>query len=120
VKLLFDEMLVPSLVKRLSDLFQDSEHVRNLALAHAPDMDVWNRANELGCTIVTIDRDFANLSLVGAHRRRLLQLGNCTVRHIDERLRREAVKIGDFIANSSKGLLLIRAEPSGTASKPIH
>lgn len=30
MKLLFDEMLAPSLVNRLADLFQDSEHVRSV------------------------------------------------------------------------------------------
>jgi predicted nuclease of predicted toxin-antitoxin system len=70
VKLLFDQMLPPILTKRLSDLFQDSEHIRNLGMARAPDTDVWEFAKKMGYGIVTKEGDFANLSLVwGAPRR---------------------------------------------------
>jgi predicted nuclease of predicted toxin-antitoxin system len=81
VKLLFDEMLAPSLVNRLADLFQDSVHVRNLGLKQAPDTDVWHQAKNLGYAIVTKDKDFANLNLVwGAPPKVIfLQLGNCSV-----------------------------------------
>jgi predicted nuclease of predicted toxin-antitoxin system len=111
VKLLFDEMLAPSLVNRLADLFQDSEHVRNLGLKQTPDTDVWRQAKQLGYVIVTKDKDFANLSLVwGAPPKVIqLQLGNCSVQQIEDRLRRDAVLIGEFVARSSKGLLVIRS-----------
>jgi predicted nuclease of predicted toxin-antitoxin system len=109
VKLLFDEMLAPSLVHRLSDLFQDSEHVRNLGLKKTPDTDVWYRAKELGYTLVTKDKDFANLSAVWPAPPKviLLQLGNCSVQDVENRLRRDAVRIGEFIAHSPKTLLVI-------------
>jgi predicted nuclease of predicted toxin-antitoxin system len=111
VKLLFDEMLAPSLVKSVSDLFENSEHVRNLGLTQTSDTDVWHRAKGLDYTIVTKDKDFANLSLVwGAPPKViLLQLGNCSVQDVENRLRREAVRIAEFVANSPKGLLVIKA-----------
>jgi predicted nuclease of predicted toxin-antitoxin system len=111
VKLLFDEMLAPSLVNRLADLFPDSEHVHNLGLKQTPDTEVWHRAKDLGYTIVTKDKDFANLSLVwGAPPKVIqLQLGNCSVQQIEDRLRRDAVLIGEVIAHSPKGLLVIRS-----------
>jgi len=110
VKLLFDEMLAPSLVNRLADLFQDSEHVRSVGLKQTPDTDVWHQAKRLGHTIVTKDKDFANLSLVwGAPPKViLLQVGNCSVQQIEDRIRRDAVLIGEFVANSPKGLLVIK------------
>ena len=109
MKLLFDEMLAPSLVHRLSDLFEASEHVRNLELKQTPDSEVWHEAERLGYAIVTKDKDFANLSLVwGAPPKVvLLQLGNCTVQQIEERLRRDAVRISEFVNNSPKPLLVI-------------
>ena len=109
MKLLFDEMLAPSLVHRLADLFQDSEHVRNLGLKQRPDSDVWYQAKNLGYTIVTKDKDFANLSLVwGAPPKVIfLQLENCSVQQMKDRLRRDALRISEFVANSPKGLLLI-------------
>ena len=109
MKLLFDEMLAPSLVNRLADLFQDSEHVRNLGLEQTPDTDVWHQAKNLGYAIVTKDKDFANLSLIwGAPPKVIfLQLGNCSVQQIEGRLRRDAVLISEFVTNSPKGLLVI-------------
>jgi predicted nuclease of predicted toxin-antitoxin system len=84
-------MLAPSLVHKLVDLFQDS-HVRNLGLKQTPDSDVWHQAKNLGYAIVTKDKDFANLSLVwGAPPKVIfLQLANCSVQQMEDRLRREA------------------------------
>ena len=112
MKLLFDEMLAPSLVNRLADLFQDSEHVRTLGLKQTPDTDVWNQAKSLGFIIVTKDKDFANLSLVWEAPPKVifLQLGNCTVQQIEDRLRRDAVLISEFVNNSPKGLLVIKSK----------
>jgi len=109
VKLLFDEMLAPSIVHRLTDLFPDSAHVRNLGLKQTPDTDVWHQAKNLGYAIVTMDKDFANLSLVwGAPPKViLLQLGNCSVQQMEDRIRRDAVRISEFVTNSPKGLLVI-------------
>jgi predicted nuclease of predicted toxin-antitoxin system len=109
VKLLFDEMLAPSLVHRLRDLFQDSEHVRNLGLKQTPDTDVWHQAKKLGYVIVTKDKDFANLSLVWSAPPKVifLQLGNCSVQQMEDRLRRDAVRISEFVTNSPKSLLVI-------------
>ena len=70
MKLLFDEMLAPSLADRLADLFPDSEHVRSLGIKQTSDTDVWREAKQLGYVIVTKDKDFANLSWYGAHRLR--------------------------------------------------
>jgi predicted nuclease of predicted toxin-antitoxin system len=109
VKLLFDEMLAPSLVNRLADLFQDSEHVRNIGLKQKPDSDVWDHAKNLGYTIVTKDKDFAHLSLVRVAPPKVivLQLGNCSVQQIEDRLRREAILISEFMSNSPNRLLVI-------------
>ena len=59
---------------------------------------------------MTKDKDFANLSLVwGAPPKViLLQVGNCSVQQIEDRIRRDAVLIGEFVANSPKGLLVIK------------
>jgi predicted nuclease of predicted toxin-antitoxin system len=64
-----------------------------------------------GYTIVTKEKDFANLALVwGAPPKIiLLQLGNSSVQRMEDRLRRDAVRIGEFVAHSPKGLLVIKA-----------
>ena len=83
--------------------------MRNLGLKEAPDTDVWQQAKNLGYVIVTKDKDFGNLSLVwGAPPKViLLQLGNCSVQQMEDRLRRDAVRISEFVNNSPKGLLVI-------------
>jgi predicted nuclease of predicted toxin-antitoxin system len=59
---------------------------------------------------VTKDKDFANLSLVWDVPPKVifLQLGNCSVQQIEDRLRRDAVLISEFITNSPKALLVIK------------
>ena len=115
MKLLFDETLAPSLVNRLADLFEDSEHGRTLGMKQTPDPDVWHRAKAPGFTVVvTKDKDFTNLSLVWSAPPKviLLQLGNCSVQHIEDRLRRDAVLISEFVKNSPKDLLVIKTNSS--------
>jgi len=97
-------MLAPSLVHGLADLFQDSEHARNLGLEQTSDSDVWHQAKNPGYTIVTKDKDFANFSLVWGEPPNLIlpQLGNCSVQQMEDRLRRDAVRISEFVTNSPK------------------
>jgi Domain of unknown function (DUF5615) len=51
MKLLFDQNLSPRLVRRLADLYPGSEHVFNVGLERADDVDVWNYAREQGFMI---------------------------------------------------------------------
>jgi predicted nuclease of predicted toxin-antitoxin system len=46
VKLLFDQNLSHKLVRRLSDLFPDSSHVREIGLKEADDPSVWEYAKK--------------------------------------------------------------------------
>jgi len=63
MKLLFDEHLSPTLVRRLGDLFPGSTHVQALSLRGERDRRLWNVAAELGLTIVTRDSDFEHLAM---------------------------------------------------------
>jgi predicted nuclease of predicted toxin-antitoxin system len=81
MRLLFDHNLSHKLVRRLSDLFPDSTQTRLVGLAEAPDSAVWDYAGTNGFIIVTLDADFADLSVLRGHPPRLLWLrsGNSTV-----------------------------------------
>ena len=57
MKLLFDENLLPKLVRLLSDLFPDSVHVRAVGLKAADDPIVWNYAKDNALTICSKDSD---------------------------------------------------------------
>jgi predicted nuclease of predicted toxin-antitoxin system len=64
VKLLFDQNLAPRLVAQVTDVFPGSEHVRNVGLAAADDVAVWEYAKAAGFAIVSKDADFRQLSFL--------------------------------------------------------
>jgi predicted nuclease of predicted toxin-antitoxin system len=57
MKLLFDQNLSSALVGQLSDLFPESQHLKDLGMAEAEDGRVWNHAVANGFTIVSKDSD---------------------------------------------------------------
>jgi predicted nuclease of predicted toxin-antitoxin system len=57
MKLLFDENLSPKLSSRLSDLFPDSLHVRDVGMKATIDPIVWNYAKDNDFMIVSKDAD---------------------------------------------------------------
>jgi predicted nuclease of predicted toxin-antitoxin system len=85
VKLLFDQNLSHRLVRTLSNIYPDSEHVRNVELGRAPDTEVWAFARREGFVIVSKDADFHHRSLLmGAPPRVIwLRLGNCSTRVVE-------------------------------------
>lgn len=56
---LIDAQLPPALVHWLHERGHTAEHVADVGLSDAEDVDVWNRAAQDGATIVTKDEDFA-------------------------------------------------------------
>lgn len=89
MRLLFDQNLSPSLVRRLSDLYPDVRHVSALGFASAPDEAVWEYARTNACVIVTKDADFSEMSVMYGFPPKiiLLQFGNCTTNDIEIALR---------------------------------
>jgi predicted nuclease of predicted toxin-antitoxin system len=109
LKLLFDENLAARLVRQLEDLFPGSRHVQTVGLESTSDSAIWEFAKTGELAIVTKDKDFENLSVVwGAPPKTvLLQLGNCSVGGVEDRLRRDAIRIAQFNA-SDRALLILR------------
>lgn len=60
----FDHHLSVRLVAQLADLFPDARHVTHLGLERATDEQIWPYAATHGCTIVTKDSDFSDLSVL--------------------------------------------------------
>ena len=63
-RLLLDQNLAASLVRRLADLYPGSAHVREVGLARADDEAIWSLAASSGYVIVTKDDDFRQRSLL--------------------------------------------------------
>ena len=62
MKLLFDENLSSKLPNRLSDLFPDSLHVRDVEMKATIDPIVWDYAKDNNLMIVSKDADMHDLS----------------------------------------------------------
>ncbi|MGB7250986.1 MAG: DUF5615 family PIN-like protein [Phormidesmis sp.] len=63
MRLLFDENLSPTLPNRLSDLFPNSLHVRDVDMKATIDPIVWDYAKDNDLMIVSKDADMHDLSL---------------------------------------------------------
>jgi predicted nuclease of predicted toxin-antitoxin system len=109
VKLLFDENLSHKLARRLSDLFPDSIHVRDVGLKAADDPSVWDYARDNDFMIVSKDADMHDLSLVFGNPPKVvwLRLGNCSTRQVEELLRRDFAVIKLFYADNTVSLLVL-------------
>jgi predicted nuclease of predicted toxin-antitoxin system len=106
--LLFDEQLSERLVNVLGDVFPGSLHVRHAGAGGASDALVWQRARELGCTVVTKDEDFQRLAILrGAPPKVVwIRLGNCSTEEVAELLRQRRRDIEAFEAGASSVLEL--------------
>lgn len=109
MKLLFDENLPPSLVKRLADLFPESGHVVALGLATMDDLDVWAFARRDGFTIVTKYSDFHDICAVRGAPPKIvwLRVGNCTVAELERILRAVAVQLRAFDEDEDAAELMV-------------
>lgn len=106
---MFDHNLSYKLVKRLADIFPGSEHVRNVNLHEAEDLDVWEYARANGFAIVSKDEDFHQLSfLYGAPPKVVwVRLGNCTTTDIERALRQNHTALLEFNPNEEGAFLIV-------------
>lgn len=109
MKLLFDENLSPKLPNRLSDLFPNSLHVRDVGMKATIDPIVWDYAKDNDLMIVWKDADMHDLSLVFGNPPKViwLRLGNCSTVEIENLLRRELRAIALFYEDKNLSLLAL-------------
>jgi predicted nuclease of predicted toxin-antitoxin system len=109
MKLLFDENLSPNLPNRLSDLFPDSLHVRDVGMNATIDPIVWDYAKDNNLMIVSKDADMHDLSLVLGNPPKViwLHLGNCSTLQVENLLRRDFATIKLFYKDDSLSLLAL-------------
>lgn len=109
MKLLFDENLSPSLLRRVADLFPNSVHVRDVGMQAADDPLVWDYAKDNDFMIVSKDADMHDLSLIFGNPPKVvwLRLGNCSTRQVEELLRMDFDVIKLFYEDASVSLLVL-------------
>jgi predicted nuclease of predicted toxin-antitoxin system len=109
MKLLFDENLSPKLPSRLSDVFPNSLHVREVGMNATIDPVVWDYAKDNDLMIVSKDSDMHDLSLVFGNPPKViwLRLGNCSTRQVESLLRRELEAIQLFYEDKELSLLAL-------------
>ena len=81
MRFLVDAQLPPGLAARLAELGHDARHVTRLGVRGVTDEAIWRYASEVGCTVISKDRDFADWAM--AERRGpavvWLRVGNVTL-----------------------------------------
>lgn len=108
--LLFDENLSPHLSRRLHAAFPDSQHVRDLELRGATDLDIWLRAAADGFLLVSKDDDFRQLSFLRGAPPKVIWLvvGNVGTEAIAQLLERQRALIDAFVSDPEEALLVLR------------
>jgi predicted nuclease of predicted toxin-antitoxin system len=108
VRLLFDQNLSRTLVRRLAIEFPDSVHVTDVGLDTASDRQIWNYAGEQGFVIVSKDSDFRQLAfLIGPPPKAVwLRMGNSSTLDILTVLRDYREAIDEFSRSEDEALLV--------------
>jgi predicted nuclease of predicted toxin-antitoxin system len=109
VKLLFDQNLSYKLARRLTDLFPDSTHVREVGLQKADDSVLWESAKQQGFMIVSKDSDFHQRSFVFGSPPKVIwvQLGNCTTTQVEQVIRKDFDAIKAFYEDTEAAFLVL-------------
>jgi predicted nuclease of predicted toxin-antitoxin system len=112
MKILVDENLPLRLPKELADLFPNVDHASKLGLRSKPDSEIWRYAVSQGyMAILTADADFQSRALELGPTPKVIRIERCdfSAKEIVALLRREAVRIHDFLASPRSLLVLRRA-----------
>ncbi|MGC1310533.1 MAG: DUF5615 family PIN-like protein [Phormidesmis sp.] len=109
MKLLFDQNLSPRLVRRLSNLYPDSEHVDSIGVGEESDRVVWQYAKQHNYLIVTKDSDFSELILLLGFPPKVIWIrrGNCSTDAVEEVLRDNEPAILELAAKENVGILTL-------------
>jgi predicted nuclease of predicted toxin-antitoxin system len=112
VKLLFDENLSRKLVVRLAELYPESAHVVELGLLQSPDREIWEFAKAGNFVIVSTDSDLYELATTIGPPPKVVWLRRWShpTRDAEMVLRREAIRITEFVADPELGVLVLDRE----------
>ncbi len=82
MRFLSDAQLPPGLGERLREFGHEAQHVREIGLGTATDLEIWQRACGLRAVLITKDQDFITIAGDGAPDAAVIwiRLGNTTNR----------------------------------------
>ena len=109
MKLLFDENVSHTLVRRLASEYPGSAHLRHIGLRGADDDRLWRHARAEGFVIVSKDTDFRDRSYVDGFPPKViwLDVGNAGTTVIADLLRSERLRVERFWATEESSLLIL-------------
>ncbi len=109
MKLLLDHNLSPKLASRLSSVFPETIHVRDVDLQSASDETVWNFALTHDFAIVSKDSDFHQLAFLKGPPPKVVwvRLGNCSTSDVEALIHRSAEQIRNFIVDEESAFLIV-------------
>lgn len=109
MRLLFDQNLSFKLVRRLADVYPDSDHVRRLGLDQTDDQAIWKFAARDGFAIVSKDADFQQLAMLLGPPPKLIwiRLGNCQADAVEALLRQGLPAVAEFLADPALAVLAL-------------
>ena len=98
MRLLFDQNLAHSLVRRLDDQFPNSTHLSQASLETATDAAVWRWARDHDHVLVTKDRDFEQaVEFPGPPPKCLLiAVGNASTDDVEQLIRQSIADLDAF------------------------
>ena len=110
MKLIFDQNLSRRLPAVLIDLYPESVHVRDVGLICAPDDEIWDYARTHGYTIATKDAGFVERAVLSGAPPKVIWMntGNCPTRRVIELLRRNAIRLQEFIDDEDAAYINLR------------
>jgi len=105
MKLLFDQNISFRILKKLSEAYSGSSHIKTEGLMNASDLEIWEYAKNQHFIIVTQDSDFNDLYLMKGFPPKILwfQTGNLRTDELARILENRQSDIFDFSINSELG-----------------
>jgi predicted nuclease of predicted toxin-antitoxin system len=101
MKLLFDQNISFRISKKVADVFGGCQHVTDVKLEDAEDLEIWQYAKDNEFAIVTFDADYYDIALLRGVPPKIiwLRVGNITTSQLANILKANASNIEHFLNN---------------------
>ena len=105
MKLLFDQNISFRILKKLSDSFYDSRHVKTEGLINVSDLEIWKYSKHNEFTIVSQDSDFNDINLIKGFPPKIIWIktGNLNIDEIAQLFEKHQLEIEEFLVDVSLG-----------------